>query len=308
LSATNHDPIAAVTTVAVVVPVRNGRHEIGECVDRLRAQTRPPDEIVVVDNGSSDGSGEEAARHGATVVVEPIAGVYRARNLGWRATSSDVVAFTDADCEPEPDWLAQLLVGLADPQVAGVGGEIVAVEVSSPAQRWAYERGFLSQASHVEHPFMAFFANANVAYRRSALETVGGFEERLVSGGDTDLAWRVQAFAHGRLVFRPEARVAHHFGESWRELTSQHRRYARGHVALAARWARWPSHVASQGKLLARTRAVWLLPARLPWRIVTGKPLSVPLIDAATRVAYEMGRRQGRRELPALGLEALPGP
>lgn len=291
-----------------MVPVLNGAGRVATCVSSILGQTRPPEDVIVVDNGSTDATAARAAAAGATVVSEPVRGVYRARNAGWSSTQADVVAFTDADCEPDPDWLERLVEPFSDPAVAAVGGDAVLGQVRTPAQRWVTLRGFLSQRANFEHAFMPFFATANAAFRRSALEKVGGFEESFLSGGDTDLSWRVQAFAGGRLVFRPEARVVHHFAEHWSEITSRSRRYAGGHAILAVRWSRWPALAASQGTLLQRTRGAWLLPARLPYRALKGSDLSVPLIDAAVRASYELGLAEGRLRARRLGIVPLPGP
>ncbi|HWE55072.1 MAG TPA: glycosyltransferase family A protein [Acidimicrobiales bacterium] len=294
--------------MAVVVPVLNGASEIGSCVQAVLAQTRPPDEVIVVDNGSTDGTGDAARAAGATVMTLAERGVYRARNVGWRATDAEVVAFTDADCVPAGTWLERLLGPFEDGDVAGAGGEAVLPEVRTPAQRWAKLRGFMVQETNFNNPFMPFLATANAAYRRTALDAVGGFEETFLSGGDTDIAWRIQAFAGGRLVFRPDAEVVHHFAEHWSELTSRSRRYAGGHAAMRVRWSRWPRFVAAQGSFLQRTRGLWLLPARLPYRAVTRGDMSVPLIDAAVRASYEVGLAEGARRARQLGVTALPGP
>jgi GT2 family glycosyltransferase len=294
--------------VAVVIPVRNGADSLGTCLAALRTQTRPADEVVVVDNGSSDGTAAVGRVGGATVIQLADPGVYRARNVGWRSCDADLIAFTDADCEPEPDWLNQLVGPFAEAAVVGAGGPCVLPDVRTPAQRWARLRGFMDQEANFAHGFMPFLATANAAYRRSVLEAVDGFEESFLSGGDTDIAWRVQAFAGGRLAFAPEARIVHHFAEHWTELTSRSRRYANGHAAMRVRWSNWPQFAVTQGKFLQRTRGVWLLPARLPFRLVTRSDASVPLIDAAVRANYEIGLIEGARRAGRLGLRPLPGP
>lgn len=294
--------------VAVVVPVLNGAEAIGPCIAALLTQTRPADQVIVVDNGSTDATSERAAAAGASVVTIAERGVYRARNVGWRSTDADIVAFTDADCVAADTWLARLLEPFSDGGIAGAGGEAVLPEVRTAAQRWAKLRGFMAQEANFGNPFMPFLATANAAYRRSVLEEVGGFEETFRSGGDTDIAWRVQAFTGGRLAFQPQAQVVHHFAEHWTELTSRARRYAGGHAAMRVRWSRWPRFVAAQGSLTQRTRGIWLLPARLPYRVFTGGDLSVPLIDAAVRASYEVGLAEGARRARQLDLIPLPGP
>jgi cellulose synthase/poly-beta-1,6-N-acetylglucosamine synthase-like glycosyltransferase len=283
--------------VAVVIPMRNGAGEIGACLDAVFGQTVPADEVIVVDNGSTDGSAAEAVAVGARVIFESTPGSYRARNAGIGATTADIVAFTDADCVPDPDWLAHLVAGFEDPSVGAVGGEIRALEVRSPAQRWAVERHVLDQATAFAHPFLPYFATANVAYRRAALDAIGGFDAALTSGGDVDAAWRLQDATAFRLVFEPGAIVRHRHRRRVSTLVRQHRRYARGHADLDQRWGSRPAYRRSVGSPSQRLRAVWLLPARLPYRAVRRQSLRLPLIDAAIRLAHEVGRWEGHRNV-----------
>ena len=280
--------------IAIVVPVRNGATMVAGCVAACLAQTLPPDELVVVDNGSTDDTAVMAARAGATVMSEPQRGSYRARNRGWRSTSSDIVAFTDVDCLPDPTWLHELTQPFVDPSVVAVGGAIVQDELTSASQRWIVERRLLDQAFNASGPFMPFFATANVAYRRSTLDALSGFDEIFLSGGDNDFSWRLQALTDGRLVYRAEARVRHKVGRSITEVTSRCRRYAVGDYLLEKRWSMWPGYSEPAG-FWRRTRRIWLLPAALGKRLLTRRPLSIALIDAATAISIERGRRQGKK-------------
>lgn len=291
--------------IAVVVPVRNGAATVGECIAACLAQTLVPDELIVVDNGSTDDTAALAVAAGATVVSEPVAGSYRARNRGWRSANADIVAFTDVDCVPAPHWLATLVEPFADPSVTVVGGAIVQDERISATQRWIVDRRFLDQAFNSTAAFMPFFATANVAYRRSTLETLDGFDAAFQSGGDNDMSWRAQAFTKGKFVYRHEAEVRHQVGRHLREVTSRCRRYAAGDFMLERRWSSWPGYPDPPG-FLARTRRVWRLPAALVHRMLTRRPLSIPFIDAAAAISAEQGRRQGRRDARAAGIEPLP--
>jgi GT2 family glycosyltransferase len=279
--------------VAVVVPVRNGRDMVRECVTACLAQTRPPDELFVVDNGSRDDTADLARAAGATVIREPVRSSFRARNRGWESASADIIAFTDVDCVPKPNWLAELTEPFVDPSVAAVGGAIIQAELNSAAQRWMVERQFLDQGFNASAAFLPYFATANAAYRRSTLESIGGFDEAfVVSGGDNDLTWRVQALAGGRVVYRPEAEVRHFVGTRVTELTSRWHRYSAGCVVLERRWSGWPGYPVPS-RFLARTTRVWQLPFALAYRALTRRPLSVPLIDAAVAVSAETGRVRG---------------
>lgn len=294
------------TTVAVIVPTRDGADRIAACIAALKAQSRPPDELVVVDNGSTDDTAAVASAAGATVVVEAAPGSYAARNRGIASTRSELVAFTDDDCEPEPDWLERLVAAFDDPAVDGAGGEIVAADTpDSAAERWARDRRLLSQEANWRNTYLPFFATANAAYRRRALDAVGGFEPALASGGDVDLGWRVQV-AGGRLRFVPDARVRHHHRATVRGLLRQQHRYAIGHGRLDRRWGDDPRYRTAAGTAVQRLRPALLLPVRLPWRLITRRPLSVAALDAAVRVVREAGRRKGRR-LPPLTSDHTTG-
>lgn len=282
--------------VAVVVPVLNGQDMVYECVTACIAQTCPPDEVFVVDNGSRDGTADRARAAGATVLSEPVKSSFRARNRGWQSASSDIIAFTDVDCVPRPNWLADLTEPFVDPSVAAVGGAIIQAELDSAAQRWMVERRFLDQGFNACAEFRPFFATANAAYRRSTLESIGGFDEAfVVAGGDTDLTWRVQELAGGRAVYRAEAAVDHFVGRSVTEITGRWHRYSAGTVVLERRWSGWPGFPVPP-RVFARTAAVWRLPFALANRARTRRPLSVPLIDAAVALSTETGRVRGHVE------------
>ena len=241
------------------------------------------------------------------MISEPQPGSYRARNLGWRSTTSEIVAFTDVDCLPDPTWLRELTQPFVDPSVMAVGGAIVQAEVTSASQRWIVERRFLDQAFNASGAFMPFFATANVAYRRSTLVALNGFDDIFLSGGDNDISWRLQALTDGLLVYRAEASVRHQVGPGLAEVTSRCRRYAVGDYLLEKRWSRWPGYPEPAG-FLRRTRPIWLLPASLGKRLLTRRPLSIALIDAATAITIEMGRLQGRSHASPSPVEPLPNP
>jgi glycosyltransferase involved in cell wall biosynthesis len=110
-------------TVSVVVPSLNDADMLRECLRHLAAQTRAPDEIIVVDNGSTDDTAAVARAAGARVVVEPRRGVLRATAAGFDAASTDVVGRLDADSRPDPQWIARVAARFdADPGLAGLTG------------------------------------------------------------------------------------------------------------------------------------------------------------------------------------------
>jgi glycosyltransferase involved in cell wall biosynthesis len=97
-----------VSTISVVIPAYNDAVMLRECLDRLQNQIRPADEIIVVDNASTDDTAEVAASLGATVVHQPVRGIFPAASAGYDATSGDIIARLDADSRPPADWLAHI--------------------------------------------------------------------------------------------------------------------------------------------------------------------------------------------------------
>ena len=195
--------------MAVVVATHNRASLVPRLIDALAAQRGVAAfEIVVVDDGSRDGTWAaiaEAARTSA-VPVRPIrldrrSGAAAARNAGWRATAADHIAFTDDDCVPAPSWLATMVAGLGDHDL--VQGRTL----PDPAQ--GDRSGPFSRTIEVSAE-TGYYETCNMAYRRSALDAVGGFDEsfRHPYGEDCDLAWRVKD-GGGRSAFLPDA-IVHH--------------------------------------------------------------------------------------------------
>jgi glycosyltransferase involved in cell wall biosynthesis len=199
----------------VVVPVRNRRARLRILLDALDRQTLVDHEVIVVDDGSSDGSGDEAAadeQRGRPVTVLRTAGVgaVAARAAGVAVARAPFLAFTDSDCVPDPGWLAAGVAALE-------AGADVAHGPTVPArQPGPLERSVASGEGD------GLYTTSNVFYRRSAFEAVGGFDvaaaqwlgfrwgrraHGLGFGEDTLLAWNVRRA--GRAAYTPDARVVH---------------------------------------------------------------------------------------------------
>jgi mycofactocin glycosyltransferase len=233
-------------TVAVVVPVFNASRTLGRCLDALARLDPAPDEIVLVDNGSTDGSLDLlkafAAGHArARVVEEATPGVSAARNAGLRATRADVVAWTDSDCSPEPDWLGRLIRPLDAPDVAAVGGRVLGAPGPTLVETFLGLYSFQTGAEpHVDArwtPWRGGYAAANFATRRQALVAAGAWDESTLVGEDYDVCARLYAAGH-RIAYAPDARVVHHHRDTVGAMLRQSFSWGQGHALLVRKHLR----------------------------------------------------------------------
>ena len=193
--------------VSVVIPVKDGAGSLPALLGALDAQTLPRDdfEVIVVDNASTDGTGDVARAAGARVVEEPVANRSRARNAGVAAARTGLIAFTDGDCAPEPGWLEALL-GCAD-RAELVAGEIVTTTAPQPNPVERFEVIWRFGQEHWVKEGWA--ATANLLVRRDAFDAIGGFDATWRHiGEDVDLCFRARAAGYG-LAFCGEAVVRH---------------------------------------------------------------------------------------------------
>ena len=221
--------------VSVVVPVRNGADVIGDCLDGIAAQQEaPPFEVVVVDNGSTDGTAAIVRGHPLEprAVGEATPGSYAARNAGIAATTGRIVAFTDADCRPEPTWLAAAVAAI-DAGAELVGGRVIMTRSDTPSVVERYDSAvYLRQEDLVTQHGWA--VTANLVVRRSVLDEVGWFDPSLPSGGDREFCLRAGARGHA-LVYVPEAAVLHRPRTRLREVWRVNRRIGSGFHRLTRR-------------------------------------------------------------------------
>jgi len=190
--------------VSVITTVRDGEDALPALFGALDAQTLGRDafEVVVIDNASRDGTARVARERGAVVVTEPVPGRARARNRGVAAASAPLLAFTDADCIPRPDWLEHLLEPLASQPL--VAGRVVLTTSERPNR---VER--LDSLWRFRREWGEWAPTANLGMQRSAFDAIGGFDASFRHiGEDVDLCLRAHA-AGFPLVWCTDAVVEH---------------------------------------------------------------------------------------------------
>lgn len=251
--------------MSVIICSRNGADGIGRALRSLAAQTIAERlEVVVVDDGSHDGTGDVAERHGARVVRHGVnRGLAAARNSGIDASSGPVIAFLDDDCEADARWAEEILRAYDDDAVAAVGGVVV------PGPGDGFVLGYLRrhnplepleiELARSERPLYRLrlylrrqwtaherpvrrdvfsLVGASMSLRREVLEGLGRFDERFTFGAEElDVFYRVgRAMPERRIVLDTRAVVTHHFSPSLRDTLRRSRAYGRGAARFRAKW------------------------------------------------------------------------
>lgn len=232
--------------VSVVIPVFNDLDRLKTCLDALALQTWPQDqlEVLVVDNGSQqDIAPALAAYESVRLLRETQPGSYAARNRALREITSNVVAFTDSDCVPDPHWLENGVrqVQRHGPRVV-VGGRVAlfARDAQRPtvAEDFELALGF-SQKAYVEQKH--YSVTANLFTTPHVFAEVGPFNASLSSGGDKE--WGIRAHEAGvSLRYAQDALVRHPARRTMAELFSKRARLVGGHLGIAR--SRYPEWVA----------------------------------------------------------------
>jgi cellulose synthase/poly-beta-1,6-N-acetylglucosamine synthase-like glycosyltransferase len=196
--------------VSVIVPVRDGESTIATCLDAILATDYPEDrrEVLVVDNGSSDGTAALVRSRPVRYLHEPKRGVSNARNRGVAESRGKILAFIDADCLVEPQWLAELVHPFEDPEVGAVAGDLRHVDPTTAAERQAARLlGNWQRFAFTSNP--AYPITANAAYRRDVLEQIGGFDPHMTRAQDVELGLRFQERSGRRLAYAEHATARH---------------------------------------------------------------------------------------------------
>jgi cellulose synthase/poly-beta-1,6-N-acetylglucosamine synthase-like glycosyltransferase len=220
---------------SVVVCTHNGAATLEECLEGVARLTYPDFETIVVCDGCTDDSAAIARRHGATVLETAHRGLSAARNAGALCAEGEIVAYLDDDAYPDPDWLHYVAAGLCDPRHGGVGGPNIPPEDRRTAECVAAAPGgpihVLVSDREAEH-----VPGCNMAFRKRALEGIGGFDERFhVAGDDVDLCWRLQE-AGWKLGFSAGAVVMHRRRDSVRRYLRQQYGYGKAEALLEEKW------------------------------------------------------------------------
>jgi GT2 family glycosyltransferase len=267
--------------VSVIVCTHNGSRTIGDACQALRELDYPSYEVIFVDDGSIDNTAVIARELGFRVIstshrglssalpgkenghdwviTKPNRGLSNARNLGLAAARGEIVAYLDDDAYPDPHWLHYLVASLLNPRAeryAGVGGPNIAPPGDGLiANCVAHAPG---GPIHVllTHQKAEHIPGCNMAFRKVALQSIGGFDPQFhVAGDDVDVCWRLQKEGW-TLGFSPAAVVWHHRRNSVLTYWRQQKGYGKAEAMLERKWpekynvaghAIWSGRVYSNG-------------------------------------------------------------
>ena len=221
--------------VSVVVCAYNADDTLEDCLSSLDKLTYPDFELILVNDGSKDRTGEIARAHPRVRVIDtPNAGLSAARNVGLAEATGDIVAYTDADTRVDRDWLTFLVQPFLTSDVVGSGGpNVVPADDPPMAQCIARAPG---GPTHVllDDRIAEHVPGCNMAFRREALLAIGGFNPTyLRAGDDVDVCWRLQGRG-GKIGFASSALVWHHHRTSVKAYWRQQVGYGEGETWLMA--------------------------------------------------------------------------
>ena len=229
-------PLPRYPRISVVVCAYNSERTMAACLASLEALDYPDYEVIVVNDGSTDGTLDIAERFPfCRILSQPNKGLSVARNVGAEAATGEIVAYTDSDCVADPDWLTYLVARMEAGNLAACGGPnfpppedslvpaAVAVSPGGPTH-------VLLSDEVAEH-----IAGCNMAFRREVLLALGGFDPIYrAAGDDVDICWRFQDAGHA-IGFSAAAVVWHFRRNTVRAYINQQRGYGKAEALVYAK-------------------------------------------------------------------------
>jgi GT2 family glycosyltransferase len=259
-------PSASWPKASVVVCTYNNEATLRDCFDGLKTLEYPDYEVIVVNDGSTDGTDDITREYGFRLISTENRGLANARNAGLRAATGEIVAYIDADARPDPYWLAHLATAFQKGVHVGIGGpNIPPAGCSETAECVASAPGgpihVLLSDDIAEH-----IPGCNMAFRKWSLEAIGGFDPQFhIAGDDVDICWRLQE--QGWTVgFSPGAVVWHHRRERVSGYLRQQYEYGKAEALLERKWPErynraghlaWAGRVYGNGSSKARGLRRW---------------------------------------------------
>ncbi len=303
------EPLTA--SVSVIATVKDEGQSVSKLLESLRCQTRQPDEVIIVDGGSSDDTldqlraWEDRQQLALRVLVEPGCNISRGRNVAIAAARGPIIASTDAGVRLEPQWLAELTQAF-DSHESEVPAPVVACGFFTPDTATVFETAMGATVLPVledVNPKTFLPSSRSVAFLKSAWEAVGGYPEWLDYCEDLILDFRLRANGY-RFVFVPDAVAHFRPRSSLRAFLKQYYLYARGDGKAGL----WPKRHAVRylTYLVILPVLLWLTLVRNPlWAVLLPIGAVIMLGTPYKRLFRAMRRFDTRDRLRAIAWVAI---
>ena len=205
--------------ISVIIPAYNAEETIGRCLQALENQSIDKSlyEVIVVDDGSEDNTADIARGFNCKVVSQKQGGPAKARNSGVYQSTGDIILFTDSDCEPDKNWIEEMVKPFDNPEIIGVKGIYKTKQESTVARfiQIQFEERYkkLSKQDNID-----FVDTYSAGFRKKTFLNVGGFDPNfpVASNEDVDLSYKM-ALTGKKMVFNPKAIVYHSHLDDWKE-------------------------------------------------------------------------------------------
>ncbi len=234
--------------VSIIIPAYNAEQTIAKCLAAATSLEPVGDvEIITVDDGSSDKTGEIASSFSGVQVIDvPNGGPSRARNIGIQAAQHDIIVALDADAILEKDWLKKIIPSFDEPDVAAVGGYALTGNKSLVGKLMGYdvELRLDKTPNYTNHLY-----TMNTAYRRQTLLEIGMFDETLRCAEDADISRRLIARGY-RLILNKEAKCTHYWRDDLKGYLKQQYSYAYYRLELTRKFKKSHDQMTNIGMIL----------------------------------------------------------
>lgn len=246
--------------VSVIICTYNGAATIREGLDALQQLQYPDYEVIVVDDGSTDETASIVHAYDVRSIETPNRGLSAARNTGLEAATGEIVVYLDDDAYPDPHWLLYVASTFRNTDHAAVGGPNIA-----PPDEDLVARCIDHTPGNPVHALLSdleaeHLPGCNIAFRKTALEAIGGFDPQFrIAGDDVDVCWRLQQRGW-TLGFHPAAMVWHHRRGSIRAFWKQQRNYGKAEALLEMKWPEKYNlygHVPWRGRIYNKGSLLW---------------------------------------------------
>ena len=241
--------------VSIIVPAHNEEATIEKCLASLENMDYPSNklDIILINDGSTDGTKKimgnhvQKSKYTFKYLETEGVGAPKARNIGLKKAKGEHVAFTDADCVVEKDWLRNLIKNFSDGVVSVGGPNITPEDDTEFAKCVGIVLSILSKTgsryASIADKRKEIFHNptCNVIYRKDVIEEVGGFNENLVNCEDEELDYRIRERGH-IILYTPEAKVYHYRRPTWKRFAKMAYSYAVGRmqaIKLHRKMGKW---------------------------------------------------------------------